>query len=253
MDCPSEENLIKMKLSDISKIQKMDFDIPNRILTIHHNEDPSVILDSLKALNLGAVLKGTITVNNVSLSKESHQKKLLWYVFFINFIFFILEIITGWISNSMALVADSLDMLADSFVYGLSLLAIGTTVIFKKRVAKIAGYSQIVLAIIGFIEVVKRFLSNQIMPDFKIMIAVSFLALLANAWCLFLLQKNKSREAHIQASMIFTSNDVIVNIGVIIAAILVYLTKNAIPDLIIGTIVFILVLQGAYRILKIAK
>jgi len=79
------------------------------------------------------------------------------------------------------------------------------------------------------------------------------LALIANAWCLYLLQKSKSNEAHMQASMIFTSNDVIVNIGVIIAAVLVYLTKSAVPDLIVGTLVFILVLQGAYRILKISK
>jgi Co/Zn/Cd efflux system component len=55
------------------------------------------------------------------------------------------------------------------------------------------------------------------MPDFKTMIVVSVLALIANVLCLYLLQKNKSKEAHMQASMIFTSNDVIINSGVIIA------------------------------------
>ncbi len=253
MDCPSEENLIKMKLSDIPEIHKMDFDIPNRNLTIHHNTDTTKILNSLQTLNLGATLKDTITVDNVELSEQSNQKKLLLVVLLINFVFFLLEIVTGWISHSMGLVADSLDMLADSFVYGLSLLAVGTTVKFKKNVAKIAGYSQIILAVFGFVEVLRRFLSNQIIPDFKTMIVVSFLALIANAWCLYLLQKSKSNEAHMQASMIFTSNDVIVNIGVIIAAVLVYFTKSAVPDLIVGTLVFILVLQGAYRILKISK
>ncbi len=253
MDCPSEENLIKMKLSDIPEIHKTDFDISNRNLTIHHNTDTTKILNSLQTLNLGATLKDTITVDNVELSEQSNQKKLLLVVLLINFVFFLLEIVTGWISHSMGLVADSLDMLADSFVYGLSLLAVGTTVKFKKNVAKIAGYSQIILAVFGFVEVLRRFLSNQIIPDFKTMIVVSFLALIANAWCLYLLQKSKSNEAHMQASMIFTSNDVIVNIGVIIAAILVYLIKSAVPDLIVGTLVFILVLQGAYRILKISK
>lgn len=253
MDCPSEENLIKMKLSDIPEIHKMDFDISNRNLMIYHDSDASKILNSLQTLNLGATLKDTITVDNVELSEQSNQKKLLLVVLLINFVFFLLEIVTGWISHSMGLVADSLDMLADSFVYGLSLLAVGTTVKFKKNVAKIAGYSQIILAVFGFVEVLRRFLSNQIIPDFKTMIVVSFLALIANAWCLYLLQKSKSNEAHMQASMIFTSNDVIVNIGVIIAAVLVYFTKSAVPDLIVGTLVFILVLQGAYRILKISK
>ena len=253
MDCPSEENLIKMKLSDIPKIYNMVFDISNRILTIYHDTDTSQILNTLQTLNLRTALKDTITVDNVNLSKQYNQKKILLAVLLINFIFFLLEVVAGWISHSMGLVADSLDMLADSFVYGLSLLAVGTTIKYKKNVAKAAGYSQIILAVFGFVEVLRRFLSNKTIPDFKTMIIVSFLALLANAWCLYLLQKTKSNEAHMQASMIFTSNDVIVNIGVIIAAALVYLTKSAIPDLIVGTLVFIFVLQGAYRILKIAK
>jgi Co/Zn/Cd efflux system component len=56
-----------------------------------------------------------------------------------------------------------------------------------------------------------------------------------------------------KASMIFTSNDVIINLGVIIAGILVHYLSSDKPDLIIGTIVFVLVSQGAFRILKLSK
>ena len=56
-----------------------------------------------------------------------------------------------------------------------------------------------------------------------------------------------------KASMIFTSNDVIINLGVIIAGLLVNWLSSSTPDLIIGTIVFVLVIQGAFRILKISK
>lgn len=59
------------------------------------------------------------------------------------------------------------------------------------------------------------------MPDFTAMIIVSALALTANAFCLYLLHCSRSKEVHMQASMIFTSNDVIINFGVIIAALLV--------------------------------
>ena len=161
---------------------------------------------------------------------------------------------TGIISKSMGLVADSLDMLADSFVYGISLFAVGGTLIKKKRIAKLAGYFQITLAIIGFVEVLRRFFGNEKLPDFSTMIIVSIFALIANGICLYILQKSKSKEdAHMKASMIFTSNDVIINLGVIIAGILVnYLSSNK-PDLIIGIIVFILVIQGALRILKLSK
>jgi len=61
---------------------------------------------------------------------------MLWTVLLINFGFFIIELLYGWLSTSMGLITDSLDMLADSLVYGLSLMAIGSTLIKKKNVAK---------------------------------------------------------------------------------------------------------------------
>ena len=80
----------------------------------------------------------------------------------------------------MGLVADSLDMLADSFVHGISLLAVGGTLTRKKRIAKLAGYFQITLAIVGFVEILRRFFGNEKLPDFTTMIIVSIFALLAN-------------------------------------------------------------------------
>ena len=160
---------------------------------------------------------------------------------------------TGLISKSMGLVADSLDMLADSFVYAMSLFAVGGSLARKKKNSKLAGYFQITLAIIGFMEVIRRFIGVADIPEFSTMIVVSLLALVANTICLYILQKSKSNEAHMQASMIFTSNDVIINLGVIIAGVLVLWLNSNKPDLIIGAIVFILVIQGAIRILKLGK
>jgi Co/Zn/Cd efflux system component len=56
-----------------------------------------------------------------------------------------------------------------------------------------------------------------------------------------------------QASAIFTSNDIIVNGGVILAGILVYFLENKWPDLAIGGIVFAFVMRGAVRILKLSQ
>ena len=123
----------------------------------------------------------------------------------------------------------------------------------KKRIAKLAGYFQITLAIMGVVEVIRRFIGVEEIPDFSTMIVISFLALIANTICLYILQKSKSNEAHMQASMIFTSNDVIINLGVIIAGVLVLWSNSSIPDLIVGAIVFILVIQGAIRILKLGN
>ena len=254
MDCPSEENLIRMKLDGISSIANLDFDVPNRKLTVFHSGEIDQIEKSVIELNLGGKKISTEKTDRTDFEENKNQKKLLWSVLVINFAFFIIEMTTGLFSKSMGLVADSLDMLADSFVYGISLFAVGGTLIKKKRIAQLAGYFQIILAIIGFVEVLRRFIGDEKLPNFSTMIIVSIFALIANGICLYILQKSKSKEeAHMKASMIFTSNDVIINLGVIIAGIMVDWFSSNKPDLIIGTIVFALVIQGAFRILKLSK
>ncbi len=254
MDCPSEEQMIRMKLDDIGEIKRLEFDIPKRKLLIYHDGELEKIKTSLDQLGLGSELRETKeTHEEPCTGKDQIQKKILWAILFINFGFFIIEMTTGFFAKSMGLVADSLDMLADSFVYGLSLMAVGNTLTRKKNVAKISGYIQILLAVLGFAEVIRRFIGSDSPPVFQLMIGVSILALAGNVICLFLLQKAKSNEAHIKASWICTSNDVLVNFGVIAAGILVSLTNSNKPDLIIGTLVFALVVRGALRILRLAR
>jgi len=175
----------------------------------------------------------------------------LWIVLLINLGFFVIEIAAGFISGSMGLVADSLDMLADAVVYGLSLWAVRVAVARKKKVATLSGYLQLALAGIGLMEVIRRWMGVEEFPDFRIMIGVSILALIANSVSLYLLQQSKSTEVHMKASMIFTQNDVIINSGVILAGILVLLTRSKYPDLVVGAIVFLVVVRGATRILKL--
>ena len=253
MDCPSEESLIRMKLDTIEGIKMLEFNIPDRKLIVIHDGNLAEIENAINNLKLGDKLISSEKVEGVKIQEDKNQSKLLWTVLIINFAFFSIELLIGWFSKSMGLVADSLDMLADSIVYGLSLFAVGKTAVSKKKVASLAGYLQLTLAVFGFIEVIRRFLGMEAVPAFQTMIIISILALIGNGLCLYLLQKSKSKEAHMQASMIFTSNDVIVNLGVIVAGGLVYLTNSKYPDLIVGTIVFFIVGQGAFKILKLSK
>lgn len=254
MDCPSEENLIRMKLQSFDNIVNQEFDLKERILAVYHSGDSQPIEKALSELKLSSRFLETIELaEDYQTQEASKQRKTLWIVLAINFAFFLIEMTTGIISDSMGLVADSLDMLADAFVYGLSLFAVGAAVSRKKRIAMICGFFQLLLAGLGFIEVIRRFIGAEEMPDFQTMIGISGLALIANVICLLLLQKTKSTDAHIQASIIFSSNDVIINTGVIIAGLLVWQLNTILPDLIIGTIVFLVVIRGAIRILKLAK
>ena len=254
MDCPSEEQMIRMKLEPYKEVKQLSFDIPNRKLEVYHTDEVEEFHQAIGELKLNDRLESTEDEVELPLaSDDSHQRKILWWVLGINFGFFVIEMTTGWISRSMGLVADSLDMLADSIVYGLSLLAVGSALSRKKRVAKISGYFQMGLALLGFSEVLRRFFSESETPLFQWMIIISVLALIGNLVSLWLINKAKSDEAHMQASAIFTSNDIIVNGGVILAGVLVYFLDSKWPDLAIGGIVFAFVMRGAIKILKLAK
>jgi Co/Zn/Cd efflux system component len=253
MDCPSEENLVRLKLEGISAIKNLDFDLPRRQLTVFHDGQLEQIENSVIDLNLGGKRLLTEQSDEALFEKQKSQSRLLWTVLAVNFGFFVIEVIAGLIAGSMGLVADSLDMLADAIVYGISLFAVGASLARKKKIATLAGYFQITLALVGLVEVIRRFIGVEETPDFKAMIGISILALIANMFCLYLFQKSKSKEAHMQASAIFTSNDVIVNFGVIVAGILVSWLDSNKPDLIVGIIVFVAVIRGALKILKLGK
>ncbi len=253
MDCSAEEQLVRMTLEPVAQIEQLAFDLPRRRLMVYHSGDPAEVAAAVASVEMRERLVGTqeATLPGPA-TDDARQRRTLWWVLGINAAFFALEMAFGLTSGSMGLVADSLDMLADASVYALSLLVVGAAVARKKRIARISGYLQLALAVVGFVEVGRRFLGYGEVPDFRTMIVVASLALVANLVCLWLIQRVRSAEAHMQASAIFTSNDIIVNGGVILSGVAVYLTASRWPDLVVGAIVFAVVLRGALRILRLS-
>lgn len=253
MDCPAEEHLIRIRIESLHGIHSLRFDLADRKLFVFHEGPVAEIEKALDNLNMDSKIISSKESLKPEEESGNRQRKTLWIVLVINFLFFVIEMTTGLLSKSMGLIADSLDMLADAFVYAISLYAVGGSIARKKNVARMAGYFQIILAAIGLLEVLRRFFFGEEMPDFRVMIIVSLFALIANVICLYLLHKIRSKEAHMQASMIFTSNDVIINLGVILAGVLVLWLESGIPDLVIGSMVFMIVMRGAFRILSLAR
>ena len=254
MDCAAEEQLVRMKLGDLEGVKHLAFNLASRTVFVTHTGDGVAIEQAMRELNLGASLIKREEVDKLEPdANDGQQRRLLIIVLLINGALFVLELITGFIAQSMGLVADSLDMLADALVYGLSLYVVGKAVVQKKRVARISGYFQLVLAVLGSVEVLRRFLGAGDEPGFTLMIFISLIALAGNVASLMVLRRTQSQDANIRASQIFTSNDVLVNIGVIVAGVLVFFTGSKLPDLIVGAVVFCLVGFGAYRILNLSK
>ena len=180
------------------------------------------------------------------------ERRTLWTLLVINGVMFIAEAIAGWWGESTGLLADSLDMLADASVYGIALYAVGRSRRLQASAARASGVLQIALGLCALFEVIRLFLYGS-EPASVLMIAVGALALIANATCLMLISKHRDGGVHMRASWIFSANDVIANLGVIISGILVMVLGSRLPDLIIGAIISAVVLRGGAQILREAK
>lgn len=266
MDCGSEEQLIRARLAELPAVRHIAVDLAERRVAVFYEDGPEsagadgALLASIQAamdsVKMGSRFVGTASAADVAAEgtvESSRQRRSLQVVLGINAAFFVLEWGAGYLARSMGLLADSLDMLADALVYGLALMAVSATLRFKKRVARLSGVLQMLLAVLGLVEIVRRFFESGSVPDYRLMMGVSVVALLANWASLLVLRRAKSQEVHIQASQIFTSNDMMANLGVIVAGLLVVLLDSRLPDLVIGVAVFALVLRGAIRILLISR
>jgi Co/Zn/Cd efflux system component len=197
------------------------------------------------------VASESIARAQASAKQEAEREAgILKWLLAINGIMFVIEITVGWWAQSTGLIADSLDMFADAAVYGVALYAVGHSVRMKLRAAHFSGWLQIILALGALGEVVRRLVLGS-EPVSTLMMSFGLVALAANVTCLLLIAKSRDSGAHMKASWIFSANDVIANLGVILAGGLVAWTGSRYPDLVIGLIIGLIVLNGARRILQL--
>jgi len=184
--------------------------------------------------------------------KDASQKSVLYWLLGINMTMFFIEFTVGWFAESTAVIADSMDMLADAIVYIIGLYAVGKALKVKAHAALISGYFQGLLGAMILIDIVRRIIvGNE--PVSQLMMIMGVLALIANVVCLFLIKQHREGDVHMRASWIFSANDVIANLGVILSGVLVWWLGNRWPDLIIGLIIATVILRGSVLIYKDAR
>lgn len=165
---------------------------------------------------------------------------------------FLVELVMGLLGDSTGLIADGLDMLADASVYAIALFAVGRAGNLQANAAMLSGVLQIILGLTVVLEVGQRYMSGS-EPVSAIMMVVGALALAANAASLRLISGHREGGVHMRASWIFSVNDVLANIGVIISGLLVLAFRNRIPDLVIGALISAMVIRGGVQILREAR
>jgi Co/Zn/Cd efflux system component len=257
MDCLAEESLVRTALDGGEDVRRLAFDLPARSLTVWHSGEPAAVLERLEGLRLGARLDRSVEAEEgvgvpgaSGLGTDGAEARTLWTVLAINAAMFAVEMVAGWIAESTGLLADGLDMLADALVYGVALYAVGREPALKRWAARLCGGLQVVLALTALAEVVRRTLLGS-EPAPPLMVSVSALALAANVTSLWLVAGHREGGVHMKATYICTANDVLANLGVILAGGLVAWTGSAIPDLVVGAAIAVVVFRGALRILRL--
>jgi cation diffusion facilitator family transporter len=252
MDCPSEEHMIRLRLADLPT-NFMAFDLPGRKLVVGHAGAVERVIERLRPLGYGAELLESQPMTadeTVPVADNAAQAKVLWLLLGINALMFVVEMVAGWWAGSAGLIADAADMFADAAVYGVALHAVGREARHQRSAARVAGMLQLALAIAALSETGRRVLTGA-SPEELTMVGVSVLALAANVWCLFLISRHRHQGVHMRASYIFSANDVLANLGVILAGGLVAWSGNPLPDWVIGFVIGTVLFIGSVRILRL--
>ncbi len=180
---------------------------------------------------------------------RGRQARVLWLVLGINAVMFVAELIGGWLAGSVALQADSLDMLGDTLVYGFSLVAVVRSARWKASAALLKGgiMGMFGLAVLG--QMLYKVLYGGV-PAAPLMGGLALVALAANAICLVVLTRHRNDDLNLRSTWLCSRNDIIANTGVILAAGSVYITSSNLPDIAISGLITAIFLRSAWSVLR---
>ncbi len=185
-------------------------------------------------------------------AKNARERRILTIALVLNAAMAVIGGLAGWFGQSTGLLADALDMLSDASAYAIGLAAIGRGARFKANAAMLSGSVLLVLGLGLLVEVGRRIFQGA-EPLSGWMIGTACLSLVVNLIVLRLLAPLKSGEVHLRATWIFTRADVVANIGVILAGILVLVLGSPYPDYVIGGLIGLYVIKEAIEILSDAR
>ena len=183
---------------------------------------------------------------------RQRQSSTLKMVLVINAVMFAVELTAGLLAASVALVADSLDMLGDALVYGFSLYVVARGARMKAVSALFKGGIMAVFGLFVLGQAIYKMVFPEV-PVFEAIGAVGLLALAANGLCLMLLWRHRADDINMKSVWLCSRNDIVANISVLVAAVGVWLTGSGWPDILIGLAIALLFLRSALSVLTEAR
>jgi cation diffusion facilitator family transporter len=177
------------------------------------------------------------------------QSRVLAAVLAINLAMFCVEFAAGLLAGSTALLADSLDMLGDSLVYGFSLFVLHRSLTWRARAALAKGGIMAAFGVGVLLEAFLR-LSTGVPPMAPVMAVIGTFALVANTLCFALLWRHRGDDINLRSTWLCSRNDLIANAAVLVAAAAVARSGSLWPDLIVGAGIAALFLRTAASVLR---
>ena len=183
---------------------------------------------------------------------DPRWRRALWIALGVNAGMFAVEMAAGAAADSRALQADALDFLGDAANYAISLLVAGMALAWRARAALAKGLTLIGLSGWVLITAVLAALGGTA-PQPELMGIIGALALAANAGVAIMLYRFRTGDANMRSVWICSRNDAIGNIAVMAAALGVFGTGTARPDLIVAAILALLGISGGIQIVRQAR
>jgi cation diffusion facilitator family transporter len=180
--------------------------------------------------------------------REKHRN-VLTVVLIINAVLFVVEVIGGLLAHSTALLADSLDMLGDSLVYGFTLYVLWRSAETRAMAAMLKGAIMALFGLGVLVEAVFKMLAD-VVPIAETMGMIGVLVLLGNGMCFLLLFRHRSDDLNMRSTWLCSRNDIIANVSVLLAAGGVAYFRSIWPDIFVGLLIAMLFLRTALSVLR---
>ncbi|MEN9629324.1 MAG: hypothetical protein RJA10_2551 [Pseudomonadota bacterium] len=179
-------------------------------------------------------------------------RRALWVALVVNALMAVVEVATGLKADSVSLLADAVDFAGDAANYGLSLAVLSLALAWRSRVAWIKGWSMAAFGVFVLGRGLWSLLTGQV-PEPLTMGVVGTLALVANVAVALLLYRFREGDANMRSVWLCTRNDALGNLAVVAAALGVFGTGRAWPDLVVAAVMATLALSAARSVLRQAR
>lgn len=179
-------------------------------------------------------------------------RRALWLVIILNVGYGVIEMGGGFLSGSQALKSDALDFLGDDLITLLGVVAIGWGLVWRARSALIQGILLGVLGVSVLVNTAIR-LAEGYVPEAGLMGAFGIVALIVNVASTVVLLPHRAGDSNVRAVWMFSRNDAVGNVSVVIAALIVGWLNTAWPDIVVAFLIASLFLQSAWVIIRDAR